>query len=300
MIQPTQHTDGLRSLTQIYTRSHFSRVIKKNDLKFIMSRLNKHVEINGRYKYLDLLTAIYKQLQNAYRSEYFYKNALINKLLLGKYSLKTTTVLNEFKIGNSIADFVLLNGEARIYEIKTDLDSLEKLEKQIHDYSQFGNKVYIVASYNHIKKLVDVYENSPIGLIEFTQRDTLRISKEATECSENFNHTTIFKTLRKQEYLDIINDHLGFIPDVPNTLLFKECLALAKDIPIKEFQKSVFEKLKERKLQQPSLLCDKRTPYELKHICYTMDLSENDYHNLYAFLNKEVEHVPSISKRQTI
>src|SRR5665811_177245 len=173
MIISTRNTDGLRSLSQIYTRSNFNRVIRKNDFRFINNRIYKHLRIRGSYKNSDLLKTLYNQLQKTYRSEYFYKNALINKLLLGKYRLNTTTFFYEFKIGTSIADFVFLNGEARIYEIKTDLDNLDKLEKQIFDYSQFGNKVYIVASHNHIQKLLEIYSDSPVGLVEFTQNGTL-------------------------------------------------------------------------------------------------------------------------------
>ena len=297
MILSTQNTDGLKSLSQIYTRSNFNRVIRKNDLKFTNTRLFKHLKISSNSKYADLLENLYYFLQRTYRSEYFYKNALINKLLLGTYSLNTTTVLNEFKIGSSVADFVLLNGEARIYEIKTDLDNLDKLEKQISDYSQFGNKVYIVASYNHIKKLSEIFADSPIGLIEFTQRDTLSTIKEADSCSGNFDHTCIFKVLRKHEYLEIIQESYGAIPDVPNTLIFRECLRLAKQLDICQFQKMAFEKLKARKLRSPQLLLDSRTPYELKHICYTMDLSTNEYDNLYKFLNKELAHVSSLPQR---
>lgn len=291
MILLNKNTDELRSLSQIYTRSNFNRVIRKSDFKFTNARLYKHLKINSNFKYSDLLEKLYYYLQRTYRSEYFYKNTLINKLLLGTYSLNTTTVLNEFKIGASIADFVLLNGEARIYEIKTDLDSLDKLEKQIFDYSQFGNKVYIVASYSHIKKLSEIYADSPIGLIEFTQRDTLSTIKEADSYSGNFDHTCIFKTLRKQEYLDIIQEYYGAIPDVPNTLIFRECLKLVKQLDICQFQKMAYEKLKARKLKSPKLLLDSRTPYELKHICYTLDLSENEYDVLYKFLSKDLEYV---------
>jgi hypothetical protein len=172
----------------------------------------------------------------------------------------------------------LLNGEAKIYEIKTDLDNLDKLEKQIVNYSQFGNKVYIVASYNHIQKLLEKYSNSTVGLIEFTKKDTLSTVKEAESYSDKFDHTCIFKTLRKQEYLEIIQECYGGIPEVPNTLIFRECLKLAKQLDKCQFQRLAYENLKERKLKFPQLLQDSRTPFELKHICYNMDLAENEYY----------------------
>jgi len=291
----TQNKDGLRSLSQIYTRSSFDRVIREKDFKFINNRIKKHINLKGEFKYIEVLKTLYEQLQKTYRSEYFYKNALLNKLLLGTYSPNTTTVLNEFKIGSSIADFVLLNGEARVYEIKTDLDSLDKLEKQVFDYSQFANKIYIVTSSKHIQKLKEFSFNIPIGLIEFTRQDTLKLINEAESCSENFDPTIIFKTLRKQEYLDIIEGHFGYLPEAPNTLLFKQCLELAKRIDITTFQRLAFEKLKERKLNCQALLEAEQTPYELKHICYIMNLSKNEYQHLYRFLNKAVTNVSSLS-----
>ncbi|HRQ29625.1 MAG TPA: hypothetical protein PLU49_06085, partial [Saprospiraceae bacterium] len=99
---------------------------------------------------------------------------------------------------------------------------------------------------------------------------------------------TIFKTLRKPEYLDIINQYFGYLPDVPNTQIFKECVSLAKQIEVKEFQKVVFQKLKERKLKCPDLLKSEKTPYELKHICYSIDMNKNEYSELFDFLNQTI------------
>jgi hypothetical protein len=152
-----------------------------------------------------------------------------------------------------------------------------------------------VTSFKHIQKLKEFYLDTPIGLVELTCQNTLRTIYEAKNSSENFDHTTIFKTLRKQEYLDIIKSHYGYLPEVPNTLLFKRCLELAKRVDIATFQRLAFEKLKERKLKCQTLLESEQTPYELKHICYIMDLSKNEYHYLYRFLNKVVANVSSLS-----
>ena len=289
MILVNRNIDSLRSLSEIFTTSNFNKVVRQNDYKLTERKLKKHCSIqttNTTYK--KVLGNLYLELQSEYRSEYFYKNNLLNKYLLKQYSLSATSVFNEFKIGNSIADIVLLNGSARVFEIKTDLDGLDKLEKQLNDYRQFADLVYIVTSSKYIDKLLLAYSNSTIGVIEFTQRNTFKEHKKAESNNCFFNHLTIFKTLRKAEYLDIVSNYFGYTPDLPNTKIFKACLELVSSIEIMEFQKLTFNKLKRRKIKCPDLLESEKTPFELKQICYTLDFSEQEYKSLYTFLHKTI------------
>jgi hypothetical protein len=286
MIGLNNNNESLRSLSQIFTPTNFSRIIRDNNSEYTQARLKRHVRTEQPTKIVKIIQYIYHQLLNNYKSEYLYKNTLINKLLLEKYDINTTTVLNEFKIGSSIADFVLLNGEARVFEIKSEFDSLDKLKKQLEDYQQFANKIYIVTNTKYIDKLFDLYGDSHIGIIELKQQNTLEEKKQALENTENFDHTVIFKTLRKKEYLDIIKDYYGQKPNVPNTLIFQECLNLAKNININVFQRMAFQKLKERKLECIDEFLSEKIPYELKHICYTLNMTEKEYKNLYKFLNQ--------------
>lgn len=170
MIGLKNDIESLRSLSQIFTRTNFNRIVRKNDYENTRARIKKHVIFPNSIDNLRLLQFVYKELLINYKSEYLYKNALLNKLLLGKYSVNTTTVINEFKIGSSIADFVLLNGDANIFEIKTEFDSLEKLNKQLADYVKFASRVYIVSSSKFINRLIDDYKNTTIAIIEFTSR----------------------------------------------------------------------------------------------------------------------------------
>lgn len=289
MILVNRNIDSLRSLSEIFTNSNFSKVVRNNDYRLTEQKLKKNYSKSStRITYKNVLERLYFELQKDYRSEYFYKNSLFNKYLLKQYSLATTSVFNEFKIGNSIADFVLLNGSARIFEIKTDLDGLDKLQKQVNDYRLFADLVYIVTSSKYISKLLLDYSNSTIGVIEFTQRNTFKEHKKAESNAAFFDHLQIFKTLRKVEYLDIVHNYFGYIPNVPNTKIFKVCLELVSSIDIVEFQKMAFNKLKKRKIKCPDLLESENTPFELKQICYTLDFSEQEYNSLYTFLHKTI------------
>ncbi|WP_452230002.1 sce7726 family protein [Lacinutrix sp. MEBiC02404] len=277
----------IRSLSKIISPSNFKKIVRKGDYYSTFYKIKKYTTVTDSTTNLDAINIIYNSLLKNYKNEYVYKNILTNKLLLKKYSLKNTIALNEFNIGKSIADFVLLNGEARIYEIKTELDNLEKLDTQILDYCKFGDKVYIVTSSKHINKLIELYYNSTVGIIELTSRNALKPIKEATSNKATFSYETLFKTLRKQEYLDIIEEYYNFVPEVSNTRIFKECLTLAKKIEISLFQKLVVKKLKSRNISNPKKIQEKGIPESLKHICYSLDFSKKEYEKLESFLNQK-------------
>jgi hypothetical protein len=278
--------ESLRSLSQIFSTANFNKIVRKKDYVNTFERIRKHTTFSNSITNLELLDNVYNELLESYRSEYVYKNALINKKLIKKYSLKSTIALNEFKIGNSIADFVLLNGTARVFEIKTELDGLDKLEKQISDYYSFATEVYIVASSKHIEKLIELYKETKVGIIELTKKNSLKEIKPASSNIDLLDHSAIFKSLRKNEYINVLKANSFQIPKVPNTLIFKECLNLSKDIDIVDFQKSAIKVLKKRNIKNPDLLKDNRVPNYLKHICYSLNLSKPEYEELNSFLNK--------------
>ncbi len=121
---------------------------------------------------------MYFVLKNSYRNEYYFKNTLFNQLVK-HYGLENSVVLDEFKIGGSIADFVFLNGEARVYEIKTAFDDLSKLKKQVSDYMQFANKVYMVTSPNHENLAVKLLKDSQVGIIILDNNNSFQEVKKS-------------------------------------------------------------------------------------------------------------------------
>src|SRR5579863_6677283 len=93
---------------------------------------------------------------------------LINSILLeqfkGESTLKARLVQQfvneeviaafEIKVNNSRADFLTINGDTRSFEIKSELDNLQKLPKQIGDYQQVFDYNYVVIDETHFKKTV--------------------------------------------------------------------------------------------------------------------------------------------------
>ncbi|WP_258543177.1 sce7726 family protein [Parvicella tangerina] len=263
------------------------RILNKN-YSFTDYRIKKNSDVfTGAVTKRDVFEQVYQILQEQYYGEYLYKNALLNKILIERHDITKTCALNEFKVSNSIADYVLLNGNATIYEIKTDLDTLAKLDKQLHDYSKFAEKVYIVSHSKFIKTLLSRYENSHVGIIEMYNRDSLNVVKESVANYDNLSHDTLFRVLRKREYLSIVEDIYGFVPDVPNTKIFRSCYELIKDLDVELFQSHVIETLKERNISSPELLTSRATPYEWRQLCYSLDLKHGEYETFYQYLNRQ-------------
>jgi len=69
--------------------------------------------------------------REGYRHEYVYKAALTQKIFLGRHSLQTASMLSEFRVGQCKADLVILNGTSTVYEVKSERDSLDRLERQV-------------------------------------------------------------------------------------------------------------------------------------------------------------------------
>lgn len=273
----------LRVLSQIFSPPMFQRIVREDDFVLFQKQTDKYFNAACCNTNLDIIKSLYKSLQKQYRCEYVYKNNLVLELIK-EHSLKTTLILNELKIGASKADLVMLNGAIRVFEIKTELDDFSKLSKQLNDYQKFADGVSIVTDKKNAEKLKIEYANTNIGIIVLDEKNKLQIVKEAGSNTSFFDFDTIFKILRKQEYLDLVADNFGFVPDVPNTQIFKACYELLASKGIVDFQKQVLNKLKERKLLKPDLLKSSNTPKELKHICNSLDFNEQEYHKLYNFL----------------
>ncbi|MCU7550969.1 sce7726 family protein [Chitinophagaceae bacterium LB-8] len=274
-------------LSQIFTASTFRNIIQNNNKESYKRYVVKNMstlQIDCNLTNLEVIKKAYKCLNNNYRNEYLYKNTLFNNLIKNK-KLKDTIVLNELRIDKSIADTVFINGEAVIYEIKTELDNSDKLLSQIFDYKKAFSKVYVVTHESIFYKYYQLIKGKGVGLIYLNDKNKLVEHTPAIEITEFFEHTVLFKLLRKSEYTCLIKERLGYIPDVPNTQYFKVCLELCKSIPVREFQKLVMLELKKRVPKEFIASNYNKIPHELRYICHTLNLRPNDFNNLFSFLS---------------
>lgn len=281
--------DQLRSYASILSNSTFDKLVRQNNSKYVLSkskRFDKEFVRLSNPTYRDYFKYIYEALTANYRNEYIYKNSIINKILLGKYSLNTTTAINEFRVGKSIADLVLLNGTSKVFEIKTELDNAERVINQIKDYKKVFKEIYLVTHHSLVNKYSRIVSND-IGLIAFTDNNTLSTIREAKE-NYSFNYRDIIKCLRKTEFSNIIKKYFGKLPKVSDFEFYKACLELIKKIPSNELHELMMIELKKRNVKEKQLLASDKIPMELKHICLCLDFNYNEYAKLNKILSKKL------------
>ncbi|OXS57163.1 hypothetical protein B0G93_11842 [Bacillus sp. V-88] len=260
-----------------YLNSFFS---KKNIMDALFNAEFNNVEFREE------LEENYKLLKTNYRNEYFYKNILFNKLVFGKYSLNTTSAFSEVVVGKSKADFVLINhNKGKVYEIKTDLDNLERLVFQLEDYSKAFSEIYVVTSEKNYYPVYKVVKESmpAVGIIVLTTRLHLSIRKEANEHNNNLNHEALFKLLRKKEYEEIIYSKFGELPDVKPVHYFKTSLHWFKSINIIEAQNLVMDQLRTR-ISKEGYEVLKLLPISIRWLVYSSNYEQQKLYEIYEKL----------------
>nr|WP_315422986.1 sce7726 family protein [uncultured Pedobacter sp.] len=279
----------MNALSKLISNAGFQRLAGRDDFREYGKQMKKllkktGVELKEKCKLKDIINASYSHLSNHYRHEYLYKSALLNSYVLNNYSLEDTILLNEFKIGNSKADAVLVNGTNKVFEIKTELDSPERLATQLADYYKVFNKVYLVIHHTLINKYASLVTEK-VGLMVFND-NVITTYREAIADDTAIDRTAMMKALRKDEYLRLVLRLNGDIPQVQPVSLFKTCLNILSLYAIDEVHNEFLRIIKERisKTANQHVL-NSDLPEIIKFSCYNSNFTQNDYIGLIKKLN---------------
>lgn len=159
---------------------------------------------------------IYHYLFRFHRGEYVYKSTLLNKIVFGLHSPRTSSAFEELHIGESIADFVVINGRATVYEIKTELDTLHRLDAQIADYYTAFDNVVIVCGNHNVEEIMRRYGESAVGVVVLNDRGQLSKRKAPDSVFEHLSHRSMFDILRKKERDEVLlNLGVELVPVTP-------------------------------------------------------------------------------------
>lgn len=144
---------------------------------------------------------IYNQIiLKYYPNEICIKSSFIKQILLPG---KTHVTIFELPIGSSRADLCKINGKSIAYEIKTDLDNLSRLNKQITDYYKIFEEVYVICSESNVDSVKSIlpehcgiytYKQNRLGNYKF------KLLRYSTEC-DKLNSLKQLQLLRKKELL---------------------------------------------------------------------------------------------------
>ena len=271
--------DNSRAINRVFTRGVFGDLLNNGTNEVFDYVVSRYTNDPEKKTHGELFSEIYAHLGKEKRNEYYYLNTLFNKLLIGIHSVNTTTALSQMRIGNHIADFVMINGEGRVYEIKSDLDNFDRLHDQLSDYFKAFSKVSVLSSIHELDKVEKILTDfgdmgDSVGIYVLSERDTIFSKihgKEPKQFDKQLDHSCIFKLLRKNEYENILMFHCGDIPEVAPVFHFRACFEQFQKIPILAAQELALKQLKNR--NKITKIGFERVQDELKSIVYFSGMS---------------------------
>lgn len=146
-------------------------------------------------------------------------------------------VIYELNAGDSRVDMCKISGTSIAYEIKTDLDNFNRLEKQLLDYTQLFDKVYVICSKNRSKDIIRLLPDN-IGIFAYHQTShyNYRFEEVKRPCNKNqLNPAAQLQMIPKTDLVKYLNQNLTERNDIENSILqhyspttinkiFKQCI----------------------------------------------------------------------------
>lgn len=276
-------------VNKIFTVPYLDRMISEDSIP------DSFFECVRRYVKTDdatigqAISEIYHFMNYEYRNEYYYKNTILNQLLIKKHDLYNTAALTELPIGNSKADFIMINDRGVVYEIKTDLDNLIRLENQLKDYYKVFSYIYVVVGNKQLPHVKEFLKDQKVGIYELTASGRLICRKKAFYNRDNLSYEAIFQVLRKAEFESIILKHFHKLPEVNSFQYYRECKKWLERINIVTLQKDVMKCLKARTLMLIKNKLEEKVPYELRFYAYFSKKIGTNYQDIDKLWNARTE-----------
>ena len=273
-------------LNKIFTIPYLDSIQHSKHFQSTLS--DKNISLPTTYK--SVISNLYQELMHTHRNEYFYKNELLNSLLIQNGKISSCSALTELPVADSKTDMIFIdeNDAGVVYEIKTELDTLNRLESQIHNYYKAFPYVYVVTSSSHLQQLECILEESNVGIIELTDDDRFVYRKKVVYDASHLSYDVLFRILRKKEFESIVLKYFGKLPDVSDFVYYGACLELLKNLDIVLFQKEVVSCLRKRNLVRDAESFTNNVPYELSFYGYFSKKCRNKWDVLGNFLDTEI------------
>jgi hypothetical protein len=140
----------------------------------------------------------YGRLLSRYRTQYVYKTAVVEKVVLGRHGLRAAALSGEFRVGRRVADLAVFTRTATAYEIKSELDSTGRLAGQLDAYARVFARTVVVTHEAQLRKVLAV-ASPEVGVTLLTGRYTLQVVREPVEDPGRVDPREIYSCLRKAE-----------------------------------------------------------------------------------------------------
>jgi hypothetical protein len=193
-------------------------------------------------------------------------------------------LLTEFRVGSCKADVAILNGTSTVYEIKSERDTLSRLENQVQNYRKVFAKIYVVVAEPFIDQVLELTD-SDVGVMSLARWNRVKTVREAVDRADAVCPTTIFDSLRLAEAMMILDSFGAVIPDLPNTKMREAVRQQFAMLPPQFVHAEMVRVLKHtRSLASLSNLVD-QLPHSLKTAALSTKLRLKDHQRLLTTLS---------------
>jgi hypothetical protein len=198
---------NFKEISKLFSASYLLSLMEGNNSQRFHD-LSKLIDTCHSMTIKDVLQNIYILLRNHYRNEYVYKNILISNIK--EYETNTHYALfSEMDIGaSSRIDIAHFSSSNHAYEIKTELDSFSRLDKQLNDYKKGFEYIWTIVPEQKLNKLLLTIDNS-IGIKVLDHNNNLTVYRKAQSNLEEITHGGLFSLLRQKEFLLLMKIYYG-------------------------------------------------------------------------------------------
>jgi hypothetical protein len=282
----------LAALSRLFSSAVFREIAAKGRSR-MFARLSGEAgllkDLRGDARVRDAFDRAFELLKrNGQRDEYVYKAALAKRILMGRHNLNTACMLTEFRAGASKADVAILNGTTTVYEIKSERDSLGRLERQLESYRDVFASIVVIAGEKHVDALlrsVPVY----VGVMSLTRRYQIKTLREPLDQPGRISPLAVLDSLRTDEAKAILA-YLGKpIPQVPNTALRMELRRCFGTLGGRDIVDGMLHVLKRTRDMKPLAEFIAQLPGSLHAAALSIPLRKSDHARMLHAVNAPLE-----------
>ena len=226
------------------------------DIATVFKKYDEGLLLGESLTYKSYMGWVYRFMQKNYRNEYVYKNELVNKYIVRKFGKTSSVAVNEFRVGDAIADLALFNGESKCFEIKSDLDSPQRLFMQMASYQRVFEKCNVLVPAESVNTYRDLVDDA-VGILSLRYcrngQISIQIEREAKR-NEIVDVSVLMRTVRSSEYRWMVKQAYGTLPDVSDFEMFDACKSKLEELPSGKLHRLFCEAVKARNTKVRNLM----------------------------------------------
>lgn len=225
--------------------------------------------------------------RKVYRNEYAYKSAVAQKILLGAHSLRTASMIGEFRVGANKADLAILNGTSTAYEIKSERDRLDRLEAQVVSYSEVFASVVVLCAEKHFQAVLSVVPDF-VGVSVLTERFQISSFRKGIDDPRRTKSVSILDAVTRREAVMILEGLGVEVPTVPNTQMYGTLRSMFEMIPSEQIHGQMVRVLKSTRSLAGLAEAVECLPASLRLFALTVPFGGRGRENLFCAMDTPV------------